>query len=479
MIPSFYGVIEREEYRPRPSIERALRAGRQNEIVRNILYRLNPAAWIKLNNFLAQHIQTRLEPRSVDIDDEPHLHYYFQDTNGSLELSCAGAGLINLVALYASLELSRLELRSAPLIFLLDEPEAHLHPRLQGDMVEAIASLIQDRSSQIIMATHSVEIINRTRYMNQGALVLMERAGRAPRSVHGSAELLRELDKWADLTPFAAMSFLSARRLLFYEGSSDKALLDACASVLLMHSDESRRRRYESWTARELGGIARADLLATWTRLLKTPWWSHQVQGLEICVVLDRDYDLERAVGQAATDREGGIALTRHVWPQHSIESLFCEARVLTSWMLAWLQAVDPDGPLTRDEAKVREAVVRAINAADRDPALCQYAVGQLLDPLLRGHARTAQELIHAHREASERVKAQPHIWQRGKDRARYVLGELHEWLNEQGRASLKFRLPKELVKLVGRVHQTPEVPISSEAVPAPIASLIQWLIAQ
>ncbi|EYF07032.1 Hypothetical protein CAP_1291 [Chondromyces apiculatus DSM 436] len=100
---------------------------------------------LAMNEFLGRTLQTRIVQRTAQIDAEARadLVVTYRDSNGELELSSAGAGLVSLVALYAALERIRKERAQGtrrPVVFLLDEPEAHLHPRLQGDVGEEFTS---------------------------------------------------------------------------------------------------------------------------------------------------------------------------------------------------------------------------------------------------------------------------------------------------------------------------------------------------
>lgn len=44
-------------------------------------------------------------------------------------------------------------------VLLLDEPDAHLHPALQGYLVHKLGQLAQERSKQVLLATHSTTIL--------------------------------------------------------------------------------------------------------------------------------------------------------------------------------------------------------------------------------------------------------------------------------------------------------------------------------
>lgn len=117
-VPPFYGVTRLEEYRTLPVVDR---------IVRNLVARLDGAARLRLNALLGRTVGASVERRTSQADAEgsSELVVTYRDTNGELELSSAGAGLISLIALYAAMERVRGERQTAgdrAIMFLLDEP---------------------------------------------------------------------------------------------------------------------------------------------------------------------------------------------------------------------------------------------------------------------------------------------------------------------------------------------------------------------
>jgi predicted ATPase len=181
LVPAFYGVISQEDYRTTPHVERMLGGGDQSRVVRNLVARLRPEAFSRLNDFLRRHLGAGLTSRSSNQDVEHilNLEVSFRDTNGSLELASAGAGLVNLISLYSAMELFRpasTEQGAPPVIYLLDEPEAHLHPRLQGNVGEAVGALASEFGAQILIATHSIEMINRLGQRRDAILLSVDRA---------------------------------------------------------------------------------------------------------------------------------------------------------------------------------------------------------------------------------------------------------------------------------------------------------------
>ena len=104
-VPAFYGVTRAEEHRPRGLMLRLLAGGDQGRVVRNLVVRLPADRFRGLNDFLQRAMRAERTERTAQdaIDQSLSLGVYFRDTNSVLELSSAGAGLVDLVALCASI----------------------------------------------------------------------------------------------------------------------------------------------------------------------------------------------------------------------------------------------------------------------------------------------------------------------------------------------------------------------------------------
>lgn len=456
-IPSFYGVVREEELRARAVVSRLLGAGDQSHIVRNLVARLDNDAFERLNTFLIETINARLVQRTsaADADQLLSLEVYFRDNNGDLELSSAGAGLVNLIALYSALERFGGESRTRPVIYLLDEPEAHLHPRLQGEMAHSVATLVVKQfRAQVIMATHAVEIINRLATRDDAILLRVDRSSPSANVLRGQPQILAELEAWADMTPFSAINFLASRRVLFHEGKTDARIIRRCAE-LRFRTDPKGKDRFDAWTFAELEGSGNKDLGKLLNRLVKqvTPASPAPAEPLRVVTVLDRDH--HRTPGWCDDATENGSTTRSLVWSQHSIESLFLTPVILASWLRAWLDERAP--------SDLERRIEDALRAADQDEELNRNAQVQLQAHLLRPVQKNDSAIIHAFHEAAGMVKEDPGTWQRGKDRASFVLGKLREGFSHEIQRQMSTDLPALLDRVDLDRFGTVERPIPLE----------------
>jgi energy-coupling factor transporter ATP-binding protein EcfA2 len=472
-VPPFYGTVPSEEARARVVIDRLLGSGDQSHVVRNLVAGLDIDQFERLNAFLHQAIGATLTYRTTGdaLQTESPLRIRFRDTNGELELSAAGAGLVNLVALYASLSRWRREARDRPVLFLLDEPEAHLHPRLQAESTAALAGLVtREFGAQLAIATHSVDILNRLADDGHRLVRIDRSAGETAVVLDGHSALFDDLAGWVDLTPYTAINFLASRRVLFVEGRDERALLPRLAA-LRYRNDPARLQRFQRWSIVKLDGIGNDKVPKLLARLVESEAVRARVAtagGFVVGVLCDRDYS--RAPGTTMSDVDG-VREIQVVWSQHSLESLLLEPAVLTVWVQAFLGAESPPDLAAR--------VVAAVASADVDPALHDDTVQRLTTARVVAHVREGARVLaddgrlvrEASAEAQAQAREQPATWQRGKDRAAHVLGKLREGLAP----SAQGQFPTDVVRLVERADPN-RIGLADRGIPAEVDAVLELL---
>ncbi len=434
-VPAFYGVTRQEEYRSRALVDRLLGGGDQSRIVRNLVARLSGPAFDKLNDFLRRAGVATLVDRTTaqDAENVQHLGVTFQDTNGPLELSSAGAGLINLVALYAAMEQFRpigegIDRRAV--MFLLDEPEAHLHPKLQGDIGEALGAIQSEFGAQLLIATHSVEMINRLGQRKDALLLAVDRAASTAVELVSEDAVVRELGAWCDLTPFTSLNFLASRRILFHEGPSDGEILKRCGEMYF-RNDTLKLARFRAWTLVSLDGVGNAKAQAVLGSVLTPKLFPVLASKEPVRAVCVFDRDTERTPGRRILKSftKDHFEASELVWSRYSIESLFLEPGCLA----AWLSSLLPQGSVA--EADLRKYVEEGIAGANAAKDLQDEAEIRLMTAKLRatqaGKDEPKKQLVAADalKVAKQEAQSAPHVWQNGKARARVILAHVRDSL--------------------------------------------------
>lgn len=74
-------------------------------------------------------------------------------TFNARDLMAEGSGFLQWLSVYA------LALSPSTSTLLLDEPDSHLHPSLQSQLIEALEDIVEASGKQVLIATHSTEIL--------------------------------------------------------------------------------------------------------------------------------------------------------------------------------------------------------------------------------------------------------------------------------------------------------------------------------
>jgi len=467
-VPAFYGVTREEEYRTRAIVGRLLGGGDQSHIVRNLVAQLSASRFARLNDFLKRSLGASLTRRTTAQDAETvlRLEVLFRDTNGELELSSAGAGLINLIALYSAMSIEQYDAKSTqrPMLFLLDEPEAHLHPRLQGDIGEALGELSTEFGAQLLVATHSVEMINRLGQRTDTLLLSVDRATSTVTRLDSNSAIINELAQWCDLTPFTSLNFLASRNILFHEGPTDEIILTACAE-LYFRNDPVKRMRFREWTFSSLAGTGNIKAVGILRAVLNPSIFPSLSKGQKVRAIVVLDRDAERTPGlskveEASKDR---FEAYKKVWSHYSIESLFLQ----TSTLAAWISLVLPDGTVSMDQ--LQQHVKEGLERADEEQTLQDKAEELLLLANLRNGLKPPDAL----KQAKQRARADPAVWQKGKDRADFVLKHVREQMPKPLQNRVRGSIPS-LVE-AATAQKLGDVPV---LIPEDIRALLDVMVA-
>jgi len=223
LVPIFSGLLPKEEFLPLPSRNERTRAQRHGEIVRNLIYTLkkeHPDQWDLLVNLLQ-----RLYPNvqlDVDYDEElaisARIDTRYQDSilQQPRDLIVSGSGFHQALQIFAGM------LQFGVSTVLLDEPDSHLHARLQSSLMTIFNDLSTSHGIQIVIATHSPHIVRSAppgsvMVCRDGAVFPLARTG-------GDLELL---DRLGAFDQMELVPLLQSKKICFVEEHADRELIKA------------------------------------------------------------------------------------------------------------------------------------------------------------------------------------------------------------------------------------------------------------
>lgn len=187
-------------------------------------------------------------------------------------------------------------------VLLLDEPDAHLHPALQGHLTHKLGQLARENKKQVLLATHSTTILSETKidriFRMEDRAYLRDEAGRVGLFIGLGSQYAPRLDQ-----------LKRSKRLFLHDGPSDIEVLQAWAKAL---------------------GIAWPENLVCWAytkereaREILVAELRSEIHGLKTLSLEDRDNkqhfnEIPATLGYAGSDK-GGLLL--RMWRRRNLEN--------------------------------------------------------------------------------------------------------------------------------------------------------------
>lgn len=219
LVPSSVGVVQIEEFRVPARLELLSVTGHHNEVLRNFLYELSrkdPTAFQGLQSDLQRHFGGKVSEIAFNLDSDQYISVRYHEEECEHDVFSAGGGFLQVLQLLTYLALQ------APGIVLLDEPDAHLHSGLQRLVVDLLEGLSQREKIQVILATHSKEIIN---YVDASCILPISRKVQTAHSLERHASVLPILQDLGAIDNVDLAALVASKRCVFVEGKNDKKLL--------------------------------------------------------------------------------------------------------------------------------------------------------------------------------------------------------------------------------------------------------------
>lgn len=261
--------------------------------------------------------------RASLVDDR--LVMFFQEKQITREVSWAGFGF----QIWLQLLTHIIRARNADLI-VVDEPEIYLHLDLQRRIVQ----LLRQAGQRVLLATHSVEILNE---VDPSEVLLVDRAYRSARRLQGLPGLERATEVLGSSQNVYLTRLARSRRVLFVEGR-DRRLLARIAA------------KCDCADLFDTGDLAIISLdgFSEYRRISHAQWVFAEIlkEGKIRCAALfDRDYRCSAEI-QQVIDEIGSQVQFVHVWSKKEIENYLLVPTALDRVITSRLQRRVESGTL-------------------------------------------------------------------------------------------------------------------------------------
>ena len=298
-VPSSVGVVDHEEYRTPARILSLIAGGRAHEVLRNLLFDLeNEGRLREVTDVITEYFSGSIDAVSFDLASDEFIHVNYREDSDH-DLFNAGAGFLQVLQLVTFLVHER------PGILMVDEPDAHLHSSLQRLVVDVLRKASQELGLQVLLATHSKEIVN---YVDPTELLVVDRKQNELNGLGEHESAISVLESLGAIDSIDAYQVITHRKVLLFEGTSDKKVLVGLAGKRDMHMFEGADRLVVVETGGESTPTARSDL-SILERMMDAVVRSYQI--------LDRDARLEEFVDSAEQQSPRPL----HIWRRDAIES--------------------------------------------------------------------------------------------------------------------------------------------------------------
>lgn len=169
-VPGLAGIPLREEFRSDALISSAIARGDANLYLRNVLLRISRVdqKLARLNAYLDRILSGAQLIVKFDETNDSYIRAWIRQGERETPLDAMGTGILQFLQILAYV----IEYR--PALILLDEPDAHLHPNNQRLIASLLQDVVQDGSSQVILATHSRTLLDSFRNAEGATFVWME-----------------------------------------------------------------------------------------------------------------------------------------------------------------------------------------------------------------------------------------------------------------------------------------------------------------
>lgn len=228
-IPGLVGVLVTEPYATTARRNALAAQGRYAEIFRSSIHQLqvkDKALIEQINEWLRGLFTVTVSEISFNAESDEYVNVKYRQNDNDLDVVSSGAGLQQVIQILTYLYLKK------PRVLLVDEPDAHLHSKLQARLGDVLRKVATDLNAQVFLSTHSLDLIDT---FTTNEVIVIDSSKRHLSAIGKNTDLVSALVD-ANVVDVSALSrLLSSRRLVVVEDKDQtvlKAMDKACGSPL-------------------------------------------------------------------------------------------------------------------------------------------------------------------------------------------------------------------------------------------------------
>lgn len=423
-VPLLSALRPREEYLTPPARQERLRMQRHAEMIRNLLWDLRETAgnrYRKLTELLRELFpDSRLDVRfDIEVDRFLTADYRDEALRRDRDLAAAGSGF------HQALQILTSVLAPGAGTLLLDEPDAHLHARLQSRLTDILVRLADEEKLQFVMATHAPQILEAA--PDGGIRVCADGRVESFAAGTGSLSLLQDLGA---LDRMEIVPLLTYRAVVFVENRSDRKLLELFAR---RHWGEARFQR--TWRRLSFlyvyGSAAEPSVLGSARQIhdLLVSAGMRPGPSPRMMVIGDRDWRTDEHRCQTLRDLEAKaeeypVSVRFQMWERNEIENYLLDRDAVLAALDEQSEATGVAEPWRENRREFIEEWQRLVDSQEEQ--VRRHVATRIQQQDRRLELSTAME--RADRFLNARQSGAEHLCD-----AKLVISGLRRWMQDRG----------------------------------------------
>jgi predicted ATPase len=229
-VPPFSGLEPTEQWLDEGPIRQQVGKGQPGSILRNLLLRVSQrdiqeaergeasSLWEELTGYIKTWFGVTLNKPEYRPGIDVNIKVEYTHDGRAYDIISGGSGFHQVLTLLAFL------MGYAPSTIMLDEPDAHLHVKLQRDLLEVFKEIAQKRRIQFLTATHAEEFMN-----GVDPSQIISILSTSPKRVSTLPAVIQAM---ATVSNDEIVSVKASPFVLYLEGETDERILRAWATTL-------------------------------------------------------------------------------------------------------------------------------------------------------------------------------------------------------------------------------------------------------
>ena len=350
---------------------------------------------------------------------------------GGFIVDVNGSGVKNALRTVLDIEFQQ------PDIVLIEEPELHLHPGLEIDMMKYLQRICDQR--QLLITSHSTNFVAKADHCR--VFVVSNTDSTTVQSMQSS-----EFPEYIpDLLGMKLNSLFFYERLVFVESESDERILRAWAETLDLDLTSTNVGFVRMNGSRSLTTFAAGETLS----FLKT-------RQMKIFFLIDRDERTEREIERL--QKQVGDNGVVHVLEQREIENYLINPRLLFDWIVDKREGSSFSGENPRDPDAVRVVIENYVKQLKAETVF-RRVIQSKFGPFYAD--RSSESLVISDKAPRERALDQIQTWEQRlydlktsiDESVKIISGEVDEIWDEM---KLRIVPGDELIKMVADHYSVP-----------------------